>query len=43
MNGAKIRTERDGTHPPDSGQGKVAKLLLDFFTTDPPAKTWFAK
>ena len=36
-------TERDGTHPSNSGREKVAKLLLDFFTTDPLAKTWFAK
>jgi hypothetical protein len=31
----------DGTHPSRSGQQKVAKLLLDFFTTDELAKTWF--
>ncbi len=36
-------TERDGTHPSNSGREKVAKLLLDFFTTDPLAKTWFTK
>ena len=36
-------TERDGTHPSNSGREKVAKLLLDFFTGDPLAKTWFAK
>ena len=36
-------TERDGTHPSNSGREKVAKLLLNFFTTDPLAKTWFAK
>ena len=36
-------TERDGTHPSNSGREKVAKLLLDFFTTNPLAKTWFAK
>lgn len=34
---------RDGTHPSDSGRNKVAKLLLDFVTTDPLAKGWFAK
>ncbi|MEQ1852577.1 MAG: hypothetical protein ABMA01_13420, partial [Chthoniobacteraceae bacterium] len=36
-------SERDGTHPSESGRGKVAKLLLDFFTTDPLAGTWFVK
>ena len=36
-------TERDGTHPSNSGREKVAKLLLDFFTANPLAKTWFAK
>lgn len=34
---------RDGTHPSDSGRNKVAKLLLDFVTTDPLAKSWFVK
>jgi hypothetical protein len=33
----------DGTHPSDSGRQKVASLLLDFLTTDPLAKPWFAK
>ncbi|MHC4404632.1 MAG: hypothetical protein ACYTG0_33685 [Planctomycetota bacterium] len=33
----------DGTHPSASGRDKVARLLLDFFTTDPLAKSWFAK
>ena len=33
----------DGTHPSESGREKVAKLLLDFFTNDPMAKSWFAK
>jgi hypothetical protein len=32
---------QDGTHPSNSGRAKVAKLLLEFFTTDPLAKTWF--
>lgn len=32
----------DGTHPSPSGQMKVANLLLDFFSTDPLAKSWFA-
>ena len=36
-------TERDGTHPSRSGQEKVAKLLLDFFTTNELAKAWFVK
>ena len=31
----------DGTHPSKSGQQKVAKLLLEFFTKDELAKTWF--
>lgn len=31
----------DGTHPSDSGRAKVARLLLDFFTGDPTARTWF--
>ena len=34
---------RDGTHPSPSGQEKVARLLLDFLSTDPLAKGWFAK
>ncbi len=33
--------ERDGTHPSASGREKVAKLLRDFFKTDPLAKPWF--
>ena len=33
----------DGTHPSGSGRDKVAKLLLDFFTSNEMAKTWFAK
>jgi hypothetical protein len=32
----------DGTHPsPASGREKVARLLLDFFKTNPNAKGWF--
>jgi lysophospholipase L1-like esterase len=33
----------DGVHPSDSGRQKVAELLLNFLTTDPLAKPWFAK
>ena len=33
----------DGTHPSASGQEKVARLLLDFFTKNPNAKPWFTK
>ncbi|HEY5915531.1 MAG TPA: hypothetical protein VJA21_33520 [Verrucomicrobiae bacterium] len=32
----------DGVHPSPSGRQKVAELLLNFFTTDPLAKRWFA-
>jgi hypothetical protein len=32
---------RDGVHPADSGRAKVARLLLDFFSTDPLARSWF--
>lgn len=31
----------DFTHPSESGQAKVADLLLDFFSTDPTATPWF--
>ncbi len=31
----------DGTHPSMSGREKVAKLLLEFFKSDPLAKPWF--
>jgi hypothetical protein len=34
-------TEQDGTHPSPSGRIKVAARLLDFFKTDPTAKSWF--
>lgn len=33
----------DGVHPSDSGRAKVANLMLEFLTTDPMAKPWFAK
>jgi len=32
----------DGVHPSDSGRRKVADLLLNFLTTDPLARPWFA-
>lgn len=31
----------DGTHPNRNGCAMVANLLLDFFKTDPTAKSWF--
>ena len=31
----------DGTHPSAAGAGKVARLLLRFFKSDPTAKSWF--
>jgi len=36
-------TEKDGTHPSPKGEEKVAKLLLDFFTTNVNARPWFTK
>jgi hypothetical protein len=32
---------KDGTHPSPSGAAKVARLLLEFFKSDPTAKSWF--
>jgi lysophospholipase L1-like esterase len=34
-------TDRDGTHPSNSGREKVAQALLKFFKSDPTAKSWF--
>jgi hypothetical protein len=33
----------DGTHPSNSGRQKVARMLVDFFTSDPFARSWFEK
>ncbi len=33
----------DGTHPSQIGRAKVANLLLEFFATNPLAKSWFTK
>jgi hypothetical protein len=33
----------DGTHPSASGELKIGKLLLDFFTSDPTARSWFVR
>lgn len=33
----------DGTHPSDAGRTKVARLMVDFFKTDPLSKTWFTR
>jgi hypothetical protein len=31
----------DGTHPSQSGREKVAKQLMNFFSTDSTARIWF--
>ncbi len=31
----------DGTHPSEAGRTKVARLMLNFYKTDPLAKWWF--
>jgi hypothetical protein len=33
----------DGVHPSESGRKKVAKLMLDFYKSDPLAKPWFSR
>lgn len=32
---------KDGTHPSAAGAAKIARLLLQFFKSDPTAKSWF--
>lgn len=34
---------QDGVHPSPSGRQKVADLLLEFFSNDPLAKSWFTR
>jgi hypothetical protein len=34
---------RDGMHPSESGREKVAKMLLDFFKSEPYARGWFRR
>ncbi len=36
-------SERDGTHPGESGREKVAQQLLKLFKTDPTARAWFLR
>ena len=31
----------DGTHPSDAGREKVARVMLEFYKSDPLAKPWF--
>jgi len=33
----------DGTHPSTSGRQKVAQMLLQFFKSDPNARSWFLR
>ena len=33
----------DGTHPSEAGREKVARLMLNFYQTDPLAKSWFTR
>ncbi len=33
----------DGTHPSTSGRQKVARMLLQFFKSDPNARSWFLR
>ena len=34
---------QDGTHPSPFGREKVARMLYDFFTSSPYARSWFVK
>jgi hypothetical protein len=36
-------SDKDGTHPSDSGRQKVAELLLKFFKSNDLAKPWFTR